>query len=41
MLGIHTKDHEIFGDFGDSGIPSKSNFLIKMIRFNNGQKIYL
>ena len=45
MQGIHTKAHEIFGDIGDSGISSKSNFLIKMIneimiRFNNGQNIF-
>lgn len=45
MLGIHTKAHEIFGDLGDSGISSKSNFLIRMIneimiRFNNGQNIF-
>ena len=44
MRGIHTKVHEIFGDLGDSGISSKSNFLIKIIneitiRFNNGQNI--
>ena len=45
MQGIHTKAHEIFGDLGDSGISSKSNFLIKItneikIRFNNGQNIF-
>ena len=45
MQGIHTKAHEIFGDLGDSGISSKSNFLIRMIneimiRFNNGQNIF-
>ena len=45
MRGIHTKAHEIFGDLGDSGISSKSNFLIKIIneikiRFNNGQNIF-
>jgi hypothetical protein len=44
MRGIHTKVHEIFGDLGDSGISSKSNFLIKIIneitiRINNGQNI--
>ena len=44
MKGIHTKGHEIFGDLGDSGISSGSNFLIKIaneikIRFNNGQNI--
>ena len=45
MRGVHTKAHEIFGDLGDSGISSKSNFLIKIIneikiRFNNGQNIF-
>ena len=45
MCGVNTKAHEIFGDLGDSGISSKSNFLIKIIneikiRFNNGQNIF-
>jgi glycosyltransferase involved in cell wall biosynthesis len=45
MRGVNTKAHEIFGDLGNSGISSKSNFLIKIIneikiRFNNGQNIF-